>query len=368
MTTGLAAAALAAAGAWSTIAQNVATESTGISFNADGKTGYLAGGTNGVGADAQKSTDGGLTWTATNDPAGLLYLDVTSYGNNVAVTGTLSAIYSNDGGVTFGSSAGYGAVAQCVRNFGPHDTPAGFAFVGSDFNNSNVVGVSTDDGASYTQSVITSLTTDARYGAFPSTSVWYISAGTWPNNANALRGAKRGGKAAAGHKAGARAAAKPTGFYNAEIAVTTDGGATFNTVFSRQHWAYLNGIDCLDTTRCCVAAENDNADGFAAVLCTFDSGATWNQTLLVNTTGASMLDLRVVGTDGYWAVGGVMGSFGPSEAFFYYSGDAGMTWTQDSTISGYYVTSVDCAQGTQECWATMLDALQSASVAYASTI
>lgn len=48
---------------------------------------------------------------------------------------------------------------------------------------------------------------------------------------------------------------------------------------------------------------------------------------------------------------------------------AGVTWTKTSAIPNVYASSVDCAQGTQECWATLLDVLtQEASLAYASTV
>jgi hypothetical protein len=162
--------------------------------------------------------------------------------------------------------------------------------------------------------------------------------------------------------------APPTGQYVAQVVQTSDGGKTWNTTFYRENWAYLNGIDCLDESRCCVTAENDDQNGFAAILCTQDAGNSWQQTYYNNATGASLLDLRVVGNNGYWAVGGEVGSLG-SAAGFLYSADAGNTWTLDTVITGVFASSVDCAQGTQECWATLLDVdTQEASIAYASTV
>ena len=108
--------------------------------------------------------------------------------------------------------------------------------------------------------------------------------------------------------------------------------------------------------------------GFAAIHCTQDGGATWNQTFYNNVTGASLLDLRTVGDNGYWAVGGIESEFG-SIAGFIYSGDAGLTWSITSEIQGNFASSIDCAVGTQECWATLLDVTtQSASLAYASSV
>jgi hypothetical protein len=147
------------------------------SLCSDGKTGWLADLTNGVGANIQKSTDGGNTWSNTADASELLVLDVTSSGNNVASMGALSAEYSSDGGNTFNTSTvnnpGMGA-GQCVRNLGPHDTPIGFAMVGQFglFTMDDGVAISTDFGATYNPINITNLYTDARYGAFPSANTW----------------------------------------------------------------------------------------------------------------------------------------------------------------------------------------------------
>jgi hypothetical protein len=206
------------------------------------------------------------------------------------------------------------------------------------------------------------------YGAFPSTSTWYVAAGQWPGEGNDNTGSTTtGGSTTSGvvkrvsaradivHTAegyryafnqptqslGARGLQGNTSNdYIAQIVKTTDGGNTWTSVFTQYNYAYLNGIDCLDENRCCVAAENDDTNGFASILCTFDGGANWNQTYYNNATGASLLDLRVVGTDGYWAVGGEESEVG-SAAGFLYSADAGMTWTLDTVISGQYATSVD---------------------------
>lgn len=175
-------------------------------------------------------------------------------------------------------------------------------------------------------------------------------------------------KPAQTHVAGRSMQAPPTGQYVAQIVQTSDGGMTWNSTFYRENWAYLNGIDCLDEKRCCVGAENDDANGFAAILCTQDGGNSWAQTYYTNTTGASILDLRVVGTDGYWAVGGVVQQLG-SAAGFLYSGDGGMTWTVDTVIDNWYATSVDCGVDTNVCLATIIDVdTQSASVASATVV
>lgn len=380
--------ASAAGNHWSVITQNIGTFSTGVSFNADGKTGFLAVGANSVGAQILKTTNGGKSWAATNDAPELMVLDVTSSGNDVQTIGTLVGEYSSDLGNDFETSkfsSGSG-VGQCIRNLGPHDSPLGAAIVGQFglINQADGIAVSNDGGKTYTVNNITTLYTDSRYGAFPTATTWYVSAGTWPSSGSDDNGSGSDvlpelhpitGKVSvhstdAGLRynlKGASSAVSQNG-YQAQLIKTTDAGATWTSLFLRNNWAYFNGIDCLDANRCCVGAENDDANGFSTIMCTWDGGLHWNQTYFNNATGSSILDLRVVGTDGYWAVGGVISQTG-SAAGFLYSADAGLTWTLDTVIDGVYASSVDCAQGTQECWATLLDATtQEASVAYASTV
>jgi len=127
-----------------------------------------------------KSVDGGKTWATTHDAFEMLYLDITSFGDNVLAASIFGDEFSVDGGNNFNYSANGALQAQCVRNLGPHDTPLGFAAVGSVGNltsEMNGVAISTDAGKTFTSIPLPLLQTDARYGAFPSDQVWYISAG-----------------------------------------------------------------------------------------------------------------------------------------------------------------------------------------------
>lgn len=406
----LACAAAQANGNWTIIAANIGTFSTGISFNGDGKTGFLAVGANGVGAEVLRSVDGGNTWLKAKEPMELMVLDVTSYGTNVAAMGALAPMYSTDTGKTYNSSTvstvGMGA-GQCIRNLGFHDTPDGFAMVAQLglFTMDNGVGISTDGGATYTPYNITALTAGVRYGSFPSATNWYVTAGQWPGEGADDQTSSSSGSgsttSSGGSTTGSGAASKvirrvnartsivstPAGLryehttaplrrggralqgasgYIAQIAVTADGGNTWTVPFTNTNF-YFNGIDCLDDTHCCAAGENDDqTGGFAGIWCTAD-GNTWNQTYYTNTSGASIMDLRVIGTNGYVAVGGAVDdSTDSSAAAFAVSSDGGATWTVSAVIDDYLATSVDCAQGTGECWATLIDVTtQSASVAYA---
>jgi len=396
----LSAVVVSAQNSWSIIKQNIGTFSTGIAFNADGQTGFVAVGANGVGAMIYKTINGGKTWKKTSDAFELMVLDVTSDGQYVATMGALSAEYSQDGGSTFNDSTvsgvGIGA-GQCIRNLGAHDDPDGFVMVGQFglFTSDNGIAISTDGGATYTPFNVTQLVTGTRYGAFPTNQTFYVNGGQWPGEGSDDSSGSGSGSSSSSSSAtfkqitartgvtmtkngprytfqqptfSGRSTQGTNGSYVAQIVKSSDGGNTWSSVFLRNNWAYFNGMDCLDENRCCAGAENDDENGFAAIVCTTDGGQTWTQNYYSNQTGASILDLRVVGTDGYWAVGGAVAQDG-SAAGFLYSGDAGATWTLDTVITNQYATSVDCAQGTQECWATLIDVdTQAASIAYASTV
>lgn len=420
-----AAAPVVAQNAWSLVAQNVATEATGIAVNPDGKTAFMAAGSNGSGSNVLKSTDGGATWGPSTDPTELLLLDVTSFGTNVLAAATFSELFSNDTGSTFYNSAGQVAsTAQCVRNLMSNGQPIGFGIVGDFglFNPTEGVAISTDGGATFTSSNAAPLMTEARYGAFVSPTTWYVSAGQWPESNNdqpsdqpPTTGTGTGtgtGSAPAAvavqskaitsrmsvhynsqektfsremkkpvlggarplNAVGGRALQAPSNTsYAAQLVKTTDGGNTWTSQYYAVNGiGYFNGIDCLDEDSCCVAAECDgppcNTAIAASILCTTNGGSTWNMNYATNVTGASLLDLRVAGPSSYWAVGGVEGETG-SAAVFLYSGDSGATWSVDSVLDGVYATSVDCqAPGANStslnCLSTVIDTItQSSSVA-----
>ena len=185
--------------------------------------------------------------------------------------------------------------------------PTGFITVGSYglFTVANGIAVSSDGGASYTPVNISVLQTETRYGSFPTADAWYVSAGQWPSNVDGTRRhMMRSARAAAA--VGAPSRKLQSDGYIQQIVKSTDSGQTWSSVNIDYTSGYLNGIDCLDESRCCAAGEQDDeTDGYGYIICTADGGISWQRTLTVNETGASFLDLRVIGPDGYWAVGGV---------------------------------------------------------------
>ncbi len=302
-------------------------------------TGYLPLDVNGVGTEIVKTTDGGFTWgPAAPEPFALLLLDIAAFGpTDVAVVGALSMEYSTDGGASFNESASQFGAGQCIRAVGPRGSEEGFAAVGQWglFTEANGIVFSTDGGKAF--SVInTTLTADARYGAFPSDSTWFLTAGDWPGEqddnppeegpylpegstlknwvvdpahyftpvppgavvaklqntrVHYLRDpASQRLTAAAVHPAhivdanrgphGLATMARAGG-WEAQIAATTDAGKTWTVQFSKGNQGdfYFNGIECFSTTACCAVGEGGNG---TYIHCTQDGGSSWVETLCVS--------------------------------------------------------------------------------------
>ena len=264
------------AGQWTTAASDIGTIAAGCAFT-DKDTGYLPVAVNGVGTQILKSVDGGFTWNddETAAPFSLLLLDIAAHkgaaGNdNVAVVGALTFEYSTDGAITFNSSLAPVGAGQCIRNIA--DTPEAFAAVGSWglLTESNGPAVSYDAGAVFVAINVTELQTEGRYGAFPTKSTWFITAGDWPSDDDPNpppRSALRAGSPVdvthyreaiapgatlvkrhasrvhllqepsgalkwASVRSGRLHAANGGGEYQAQIAKTSDSGKTWQVVFS----------------------------------------------------------------------------------------------------------------------------------------
>lgn len=85
-------------------------------------------------------------------------------------------------GKKFNASTGAFGAGQCVRPIGVKGAEVGYAAVGDWglFTQANGPAVSYDDGATFTPLNISDAIADARYGAFPDNTTWYIALGDWP--------------------------------------------------------------------------------------------------------------------------------------------------------------------------------------------
>ena len=145
----------------------------------------------------------------------------------------------------------------------------------------------------------------ARYGAFPTSDTWYITAGMWPTDDEEVDELKKNGKKRLtrqltlnGNKeVEFNPSPKPknkttftdgdTGYYMS-ISKTIDGGKTFTTVFSspQNSYYYPNGVSCWDENHCVVAAEGHDEDGNPLVFAFLseDGGNTWSNTITADQT------------------------------------------------------------------------------------
>ena len=292
-------------------------------------------------------------------PAGssLLLLDAGSNSPTSAViNGLFGAQYTTDG-KTFTASKGGGGQGQSVEGFGKNSYGITGAFGGSG------VAVSTDGGATFTAhsaSAALDQNHPARYGAFPSDTTWYVSAGAWPQSSKSpsdekslllkqiteriqLRQDRATGKTFHHYlELDQLGSPNNTTQYTGAIAKTTDGGKTFTKVFEQDGSFYFNGIHCHDEEHCIAVAEGHHcANPGAHIFTTHDGGANWNQTLFEAGSGAGIMGARMVSATEGWAAGG-KGSTLSFEGQFWHTMDAGATWTNEP-LKGMLAMGLDCA-------------------------
>jgi hypothetical protein len=111
-------------------------------------------------------------------------MDAAFVGNNAVIGGTFDTQYSADGGNSFDVSKGDKLVGQNCETIKGLKDDKFFGITGGDIRGGNGVAISTDGGQSVKFYNISVAQTIARYGAFPSRKVWYVSAGQFPSNQN----------------------------------------------------------------------------------------------------------------------------------------------------------------------------------------
>jgi photosystem II stability/assembly factor-like uncharacterized protein len=174
-----------------------------------------------------------------------------------------------------------------------------------------------------------------RYAALPSDNVWYVACGTWSasksgrqlsdriflDEANALSFRNES-------VASAQGLDKSNNGYAGEILKTTDGGATFMSVYTTEGSIYFNGIDCASEDVCMVTAEGNTAgNDSGTVWGTTDGGESWE--LLFQDPeggpGVGLFQVRMLSEQEAWAAGGNLEVPG-FEARFFHTTDGGSTW------------------------------------------
>jgi len=341
---------------WKIVTMNFATIAIDIAFISD-TVGICAIGDNGSGSTVQATSNGGQNWRSVPGPTSLLYLgaaaQTSSNGQSAVVSGTLDTQYSHvKGGWNF-SISDLGLSSQNVDHFGDGMS---YGVVGSTLSGGQGAAVSTDYGAKFTFYNASVLQTIARYGAFPSATTWFVSAGQWPggevagdNNADSSIITRKMTKHLHYHfdketqkyshswHTGELSGPENDFEWQAQIVKTTDGGKTWSTVFYNHSHYYFNQIDCGSTLVCVAAAESD-AQSSAGVwlFTTADGGNTWKNTMYLAGNTYSVVAVEFISATEVWAGGCELGEIGPKFAYFWHSTDSGNTWTLVDNVKGVY--------------------------------
>jgi len=360
---------VACAGTWDVLENNFDTIILAVAF-ADTKNGIVPYDDNGSGAGVKITSDGGQTWShGTPTQFSSLLMDAAFVGKNAVIGGVFDTQYSADSGNTFNVSKGDKLVGQnCETIHGLTDDQF-FGIAGGDFFGGNGVAISTDAGKSVKFYNITVAQTIARYAAFPSRKVWYVSAGTFPSTENTgttvvheiSRRVHMHVDLKTGHKSvklqrtdASKVDTTPNSDFNGQILKTADGGATWKSQFFTSDF-YFNGIDCEDENKCCAVGESDTgAAAGSRIWCTTD-GNTWNQVWNASGPIYSLLTVRSVpGSPGEWfAGGGELPSQLNITGTFPHSTDGGKTWTVE-TLKKVYITDLSIVDATHG-WGTSLE-------------
>jgi len=350
-TSTVAAVSTAADARWFNVASPAGvTVAVGIGF-ANEKVGYFAGGANGAGTEILKTEDAGVTWDVIpgiNFGLDVLLLGAEASKNTVIVTSIFGELYSINGGKNWSKSIG-GGLSQSIRYIGGIGKGDGlhFGIVGVHGGKQGCA-ITNNAGITFkSYPAAPTLFTSARYGVYPDSNTWYISAGTFPTNPpppppspQSPTKKVKGGFRKYLHQDDdglwlpvdeilARSAAPPAppAGWSAQIVKTKDAGKTWSSEFSVNDTFYFNEIDCAPgmATHCCAVAEDSTN---AHILCTTD-GENWKETWTGTGTAGkqvyTMMGLEFVSGTEAWACGGTIGV--PVEPVFLHTLDGGATWT-----------------------------------------
>lgn len=230
------------------------------------------------------------------------------------------------------------------------------------------IAVSTNGGAHFTKYDwdYSNAMSSPRYSSSPSSSVWYISGGAFPESNDTALYSTHGitHRSKYVHIKNGQVGSEPSlilspptvdpdtvGFL-ANIQKTTDGGKSFTTVFEDlTSGFYFNEIDCPTVDICFAAAEGDIG---AYIYNTVDGGKTWNVQMTApageSLTAVSMMSA----TEGY--VAGAMLT-GKLMGHVYYTSDAGATWTLQAPVKGAYIQDLAFTSAVTA-WATCITPAQ----------
>lgn len=331
----------ASAASWSVKSQNFATIAVAIACPTT-TTCIAPVGINGEGSFVWVSQDAGNTWNPANSPNELMFLGAAAQGPSAVVADELSLIVASSQPYNFTNPADGSLITS--QNVEVSDDGTFYGAAGQDINGDNGAAISNDGGESWKFFNASVLETFARYGAYPSLTTWYVSAGEWPNNnqASELTATRLTSRI---HLEKVGNMMRPRWFeasnvrsgdgWKAQIVKTTDGGKTWSSVFYDAGNFYFNEISCGSVDHCCAVGEADssNSPGIR-IYCTTDGGKTWERTLFQASSTLSIMAIEFLSDQEAWAAGGNMDPTN-FEGYFWHTLDGGKTWTPQ-TVPGVY--------------------------------
>jgi len=363
----LACAALAtAAPSWAIINRDLEPVLLGISC-LDNTTCFMAGGQDGTppygGPQVYRTVDGGKNWKwLPHSGFAMMFLDVAMGTKTNGVTAgvgliaLLAGIEYTTNGDSFNVSHVLDTEDECQSTMTIQGVQRGFGLAG-DFAKANGVCISFDGGSTFAH-IDAKLNTSSRYGDYPSRQVYYVAAGTWPDQGNkaARREARMRGEhqisqkmklvrsidanGAISHKVDFDLDYQPkgNGNYQAQIAKTTDGGKTWTS----QYWDtdfYFNAISCPSINVCFAVgeAERDSAKPGVRIMRTLDGGKNWTTVMYNPDPSYSLIAMNMINEKEGWAGGGQLAAPPHFQGHFWHTVDGGNTW-QLETLAYNYVT------------------------------
>jgi hypothetical protein len=331
-----------------------------VGFTEDGMTGFAGAGSNGVGAQIIKSTDGGVTWAAPGNQSASfnIYLDAKAESSTHAV---VSGVITQDHTVNGNTFIPGGPVLCPAQDIGVVPVTKEFALIAECTEGQGVY--TSHNGSTYAAHIIPDSVLNStagaglvRYGAFPSELTWYVAAGTFPNTNNDNNGYNKVHKkkrvtkyvtaAAESYEINqetqvgdgpVKCSEDPENCFAGAILKTTDGGKTWTKVWENINTGdniYNNGIHCSSVDHCVAAVEGDSA----RILLTVDGGKTWTESMHDTDSASSLVAVHMLDEKEVWVSGGHMGN--PFEGRFWHSLDGGKTFTKEA-IPGLYSFSFD---------------------------
>ena len=308
---------------------------------------------------AQPAFYNGSGWTLTYNSPSAAIMDMAALpGNTVSVYASFGGPFkSTDMGESWAHTSDVIDPVQSVQTLNGDTFALAGEFTSKEFGYFGGVIMSTDgkaenwtsfpiDGASY-----------VRFGAYPSSTTWYITEGEWPATSGELNhvdsfvhaqpNLETGFSLSSRIHIGKGSKKRGSIGYVANIWKTTDGGKTFSKVFNSKpdDKFYFNGISCGSEESCVAVGDGDGL--MTVAYNTQDGGATWKQVFDGGDKYVSLMPVKMtselegwIGPSGYQE-----GSKTDVVTDFYHTSDGGASWSLGQSLNDCISSDIESSDG-----------------------